>query len=53
MAGCRAPAEHAGVGLAPEAGHGGGLDVGGQGGGCHGGVVEGVDLGGDGLVLRA
>jgi hypothetical protein len=46
------PAELAGVGLAPETGHGGGIDVGGQGGGCTRGVVEGVDLGGDGIVLR-
>jgi hypothetical protein len=45
-------AELAGVGLAPKTGHGGGIDVGGQDGGCSRGVVEGVDLGGDGLVLR-
>ena len=43
-AGAHAVAEHAGVALLAEPGHGGGLDLGGQRAGRGGGVVEGVDL---------
>jgi hypothetical protein len=49
--GAEAVAEHAGVAFLAEFGHGGRLDLGGQGAGGGGGVVEGVDLFADGLVF--
>ena len=39
------------MGFAPEAGHGGGFDLGGERAWGSGGVVERVDLGGDGFVF--
>ena len=47
-AGGQAVAEHAGLGLAAQAGHAGGLVVGGQ---CGLLPVEGIDLGADGVVF--